>query len=136
MSFLLDPPLLVATGVAIGSAAPDDKAAVTAEAATMAVFWGVSVSLWQDRRWVAWAPPLLGAGSGREFMLNSGDLNFGVPLRFDAAKRGTRRNLAAAAVFATYPMWLHLGTKLGISLRRRFTPRRQLQPVTSAQPAA
>lgn len=121
MSFLLDPGLLVAGGVGIGVLAPDDDTATAAEVATMALFWGVSVSLWQDRRWMAWAPPLLGAKSGRDFMLNSGKLNLGVPLRFDASKRGTAREIAAAALFATYPVWLHLGRRIGQAVRARAT---------------
>ena len=96
MSFLLDPGLLVASGVGIGALAPDEQSATAAEVGTMALFWGVSVSLWQDRRWIAWAPPLLGSESGRDFMLNSGALNLGVPLRFDASRRDLRRDLAAA----------------------------------------
>ncbi|MBX7159452.1 MAG: hypothetical protein K1X95_04100 [Acidimicrobiia bacterium] len=119
MSFLLDPGLLVATGVGIGALAPDETSASVAEAGTMALFWGVSTSLWQDRRWIAWAPPLLGSESGRDFMLNSGKLNLGVPLHFDAAKRGRRREVVAAVVFATYPVWLHLGRRLGRALRAR-----------------
>lgn len=119
MSFLLDPSMLFASGVGIGALAPDDTTATAAEVGTMAIFWGVSVSLWQDREWMAWAPPLLGAGSGREFMLNSGKLNLGVPLRFDPSKRGWRREAAAAAVFATYPLWLHLGRRLGRAVRSK-----------------
>lgn len=119
MSFLLDPALLIASGVGIGALAPDETSATVAEAGTMALFWGVSVSLWQDRPWIRWAPPLLGAESGRDFMLNSGTLNCAIPLHFDPAKRGRGRDLAAAAVFATYPLWLHLGRRLGRALRRR-----------------
>lgn len=121
MSFLLDPGLLFASGVGIGALAPDDASATAAEAGTMALFWGVSVSLWQDRRWMAWAPRLLGSESGRDFMLNSGKVNLGVPLHFDAAKRGRARDVAAAAVFATYPVWLHLGRRLGRAIRARAT---------------
>lgn len=124
MSFILDPPLLFASGVGIGALAPDDTSATVAEAGTIGLFWAVSVSLWQDRRWVGWAPPLLGAESGRAFMLNSGDLNLGVPLAFDPAKRSRGRDAVAACVFATYPVWLHLGRRLGRKLRAQVEARR------------
>lgn len=124
MSFLLDPPLLFATGVGIGALAPDDTSATIAEVGTMGLFWSVSVSLWQDRDWLRWAPPLLGAESGRAFMLNSGDLNFGVPLAFDPGKRSRGRDAVAACIFATYPLWLHLGRRAGGRIRSVVLSRR------------
>lgn len=131
MSFLLDPPLLFAAGVGIGALAPDDTSATVAEAGTIGLFWSVSLSLWQDRGWVAWAPPLLGAESGRAFMLNSGDLNLGVPLAFDPAKRSSRRDAAAACIFATYPLWLHLGRRAGRRIRSVVESRRGVGAVAA-----
>ena len=54
MSFLIDPPWLYANGRAYGRLtreAPEAKRDVLMGVATMALFWGVSVSLYQERRW-------------------------------------------------------------------------------------
>jgi len=92
VSFLIDPPLLVASGAAYGKAeGPRPRAAA---AATIALFWSVGVALYRERRW------------GREFMINSG------VLRIPYDPEATRTHLAAAAAFATYPLWLLLGWKL------------------------
>lgn len=54
MSFLIDPPLLYAGGRAYARrtpAAPDRGCEAVVIASTMAVFWGVSVSLYLNRGW-------------------------------------------------------------------------------------
>jgi hypothetical protein len=54
MSFLIDPPLLYAGGRAYGSAtveAPHRARDAAIVGATMAIFWGVSVSLYLEKRW-------------------------------------------------------------------------------------
>lgn len=116
MSFLLDPPLLVASGAAIERVAPDDRTADRLAGVTLVGFLGVSTCLWNDVDSRAlepiWKP--FGSASPRGFMINSGVLDLPVP------SRPTRRDhLMAAAVFATYPLFLGLGRRLGRRWRRR-----------------
>ena len=57
MSFLIDPPWLYANGRAYAALAPEraqGRTAAAAGAATMAVFWGVSISLYLNRPWTRW----------------------------------------------------------------------------------
>lgn len=110
MSFLLDPILLLETGGCIGSVIDDEKAATAAGAATLAVFYGISIPLYTDSEWTRPIWKVLGAKSGRDWMLNSGvfDCEYAAPPR--------RTNVAAALIFATYPLWLYAGYRFG---RRR-----------------
>ena len=71
--------------------------------ATMAVFWGTSVSLYLDRRWTAPIWKACRASSGRDWMLNSGVFRFGYK------KNGMTTHALSTAIFATYPVWLWLG---------------------------
>jgi hypothetical protein len=106
MSFLIDPPWLYATGRAWGAKAPESAQGTTAAAlggATMAVFWGTSISLYLDRAWTKPIWKACRARSGRDWMLNSG------VLRIDHRRAGRETHLASAAIFATYPFWLWLG---------------------------
>lgn len=115
MSFLLDPPLLVVSGVAIERLAADERTADRLAAGTLTVFLGVSVPLWNDVRSPALDPiwrPFPSSGP-RDFMVNSGVLCLPVPRR-----PATPHHLAAAAVFATYPLALALGRRLGRRWRR------------------
>ncbi|WP_372789651.1 hypothetical protein [Paraconexibacter sp.] len=99
MSFLLDPPLLVATGAAIERVVPDEAAARTLSTATVATFVGVSTLLYLR----APVPGLsllyrpFGAADGRDFMLGSGVVSFA------DREAGPRTHALAAAIFATYP---------------------------------
>jgi hypothetical protein len=116
MSFLIDPPWLYATGRAYGTAAPDDLQGARAAAlgaATMAVFWGVSVSLYLDRPWTEPIWRACRARSGRDWMLNSG------VLRLPYRRVGTGTHAFSALQFATYPVWLWLGHRHGRRRRRR-----------------
>ena len=116
MSFLLDPPLLYASGEAYGRLAPESAqggVAVAAGAATLAVFVGTSASLYANRAWTRPLVRLVRARDGRDWMLNSG------VLRLPYRRVGARTHLAAAAAFATYPLWLWLGWDHG----RRARPR-------------
>jgi hypothetical protein len=106
MSFLLDPPLLVATGAAIERLAPDERAARLAEGGALALFLGVSACLYLDRPGTALIWRAFGASSGRDFMLGSGLVS-----RSPRARRPAL-DLLAAAIFSTYPSWLRLGRRL------------------------
>jgi hypothetical protein len=118
VSFLLDPPLLVAAGVAIEGATSDEATADRLARATLGTFLGVSVPLWLDVRArplePIWRP--FGSDGPRDFMVNSGVLRLTTPTRAEA-----RHHLMAAAVFATYPLALALGRRWGrrLAARRR-----------------
>jgi hypothetical protein len=106
MSFLIDPPWLYASGRLYGAKAPESlqgPAAAALGAATMAVFWGTSVSLYLDRPWTEPIWKACRARSGRDWMLNSG------VFRFPYKRVGPRTHAISAALFATYPFWLWLG---------------------------
>ena len=109
MSFLLDPPMLVASGLWNERTLPEEKRDV-AEAATLGAFFSTSFGLYQNvpGLGVLWRP--FGSQSGRDFMWNSGV--------FDVKTSEIRWPMHAAAgiIFATYPFFIKLGRKLG---RRR-----------------
>jgi hypothetical protein len=110
MSFLLDPPLLVATGAAVERLVPEEHRG-TADAAVLGVFVGVSYALYLNVRAadVIWKP-WFRADDGRDFMLRSGVVPRW-PLRSERAT-----DAVAAAMFSLYPAWYVLGRRLG---RRR-----------------
>ena len=110
MSFLIDPPWLYATGRVYGARAPEALQGPTAAAlgaATMAGFWGTSVSLYLDRPWTAPIWRACRARSGRDWMLNSGVLTL------EHERVGIATHLVSAALFASYPLWLWLGHRHG-----------------------
>src|SRR4028118_1076088 len=92
MSFLIDPPWLHAPGRLYGAAPPPPpgraaggrrggaaapehlrgRTAAALGAATMAGFWGTSVSLYLDKRWTTPTRKACRARSGRDRMLTSG----------------------------------------------------------------
>jgi hypothetical protein len=110
MSFVLDPPLLVASGAAIERLGVGDATARRLSAASVATFVGVSVALYANAPGLRaiWGP--FGARSGREFMLTSG------LARVDERRITPARHAAALSLFAAYPLWLALGRALA---RRR-----------------
>jgi hypothetical protein len=110
MSFLIDPPLLFASGAAIDRIAPDEDAARKLELLTIAGFWGVAMSMYANAAWTRWMYRPFGSASGRDWMLNSGVFHF---RHGDDAP--ARTHLAAAALFATYPLWLRLGRRVAHS---------------------
>jgi hypothetical protein len=109
MSFLIDPALLYAGGRTYAATTPPEERTLKNDlkvgAQTMAFFYAVSVGLYLDQEWTKpiWRP--VRAKSGRDWMINSG------VTRFDAAKAGPRTHKLAAAIFATYPLWLWLGMR-------------------------
>lgn len=108
MSFLIDPPWLYANGRAIAAVSGDDPGrAAGLGAATMAVFWGVSIPLYLDHGWTRPIWKACRAESGRDWMLNSG------VFRFDHRRPSERTHKLSAAIFATYPLWLYLGYRRG-----------------------
>lgn len=112
MSFLVDPPLLVAGAAAIEAFGPDDPSVRRlAHTGLVATFVGFSIGLYLEARPTAWLWRLVGARSGRDWMLNSR------VTRFPYEHPSTRTHLAAAALFLTYPAWAELGRRLGA--RRR-----------------
>jgi len=106
MSFALDPPLLVVSGVLIERNVASDRRDV-AEAAVLGVFFGGSFGLYHNvpGLGVLWRP--FRARNGRDFMWNSGV--FGV----NTAEAGWPLHAAAGAIFATYPFFIKLGRRLG-----------------------
>jgi hypothetical protein len=112
MSFLIDPPLLWAGGRAYARrtpAAPDRGRDAVVIAATMAVFWGVSVSVSEPGLNAPHLARLPGHVRARDWMLNSG------VLRLDAERAGPPTHALSAAIFATGPAWLWLGVRRGRS---------------------
>lgn len=110
MSFLIDPPLLAGQGYLIGRVAPTRRAETLAAAAVTATFVGYSVGLYRNAEWARPLWEACRAESGRDWMLNSGVTAF----EHEHPSRAT--HALAAALFATYPLWLRLGLAAG---RRR-----------------
>jgi hypothetical protein len=111
VSFLLDPPLLFASGLLIERALPEERRDV-AEAATLGVFFSGSFGLYNNVPGLGllWRP--FRAKNGRDFMWNSGV--FGVK----TDKPGWPLHAAAGGIFATYPFFLKYGRILGRKLGR------------------
>ncbi|MFA5786748.1 MAG: hypothetical protein WDA71_07190 [Actinomycetota bacterium] len=107
MSFLVDPPLLVAAGTAIGRLTEDEATTKKAEAAVLAAFLVVSIPLYLEAGWTRPLWRACRARGGRDWMLNSGLFSF------DSDHSSWRTHTISAALFATYPLWLRWGTDLG-----------------------
>ena len=108
MSFLVDPPLLVAAAAAIEALGPEDASVRRlAHAGLVATFVGFSVGLYLEARPTSWLWKLVGARSGRDWMLNSRVTDF----PYEHPSR--RTHVTAALLFLTYPAWAHLGRRLG-----------------------
>jgi len=122
MSFLLDPGLLVASGVAIEHVVPEERRAL-AEQATLVTFMGISSALYANAPGLGLFWKTFRSKDGRDFMINSG------VLRFEAEHPRARTHLAAAAIFCTYPLWLRLGRRLGHGLARRSAVRIEARPM-------
>ena len=106
MSFLVDPPWLFANGEAYARLAPESaqgRTARLAAAGTLAGFLGVGVSLYANASFTRPIWPLLPGRDGRDFMVNFPGL------RVNTRHAGAGLHALAAAVFATYPVWLWLG---------------------------
>lgn len=107
MSFVIDPPLLVASGAAIEAlAGEDEKAARCLRGTTVGLFVGVSLALYANAPGLGrlWRP--FGSRSGREFMLTSGL----APV--EEREITPAQHAAALSLFALYPLWVKLGGAL------------------------
>lgn len=106
MSFLADPPLLFATGAAVETVVPDEKAKKAIGVVVVAGFVGFSVGLYLEKPWAAWLWQMVGARSGRDWMINSRVTDF----EYESPSIGT--HLVSGAIFATYPIWFGLGRRV------------------------
>jgi hypothetical protein len=114
MSFVVDPPLLVASGAAIEALAGEDEStARRARTGVVALFAGVSLALYANLPGLGriWRP--FGSRSGREFMLTSG------LARVDERRIAPSQHAAALSLFALYPLWPRLGAALVRAQRGR-----------------
>ncbi len=121
MSFVADPLLLFGSGAIIERMVPDRRRARQTEQATLGVFLALSVPVYLDAGWTRPIWRTFRARSGRDFMLNSGVWHF------EYRNPPRRTHVAATLVFATYPLWLHLG---------RVVARRGAVRKTLAQPTS
>lgn len=112
MSFAIDGPALVGIGAATALVTEDPKARAALGAGTLAAFYGVSLSMYFEARWVRPFWKFTGAETGRDWVVNSR------LFRFDTSRMGAKGHSLAAAAFASYPLWLVLGIFLGDLLRR------------------
>ena len=106
MSFLADPPLLLAAGAAVQRLVDDADRASRLERAIAATFMTGAAAIYLNApgfRWM-WAP--FGSDSGRDFMLNHGLLR--IPHRAPP----WWVHAGAAAALATYPLWIRAGRRL------------------------
>jgi hypothetical protein len=124
MSFAIDAPALVGIGTATALVTDDNKARAALSAGTLAAFYGVSLSMYFDAKWVRPFWKFTGAPTGRDWIINS------QIFRFDTSKMGLRGHSLAAAAFASYPVWLFLGILLGDFLKRRRARRREAAEIT------
>ena len=103
LSFLIDPPLLVAAGAAAGDRIPMKHLAPP----VIGTFWAVSAGLYVNARWTKPLMRFLPGRDGRDFMWTNGILPIPHAKRRERAKWDRR----ALAIFATYPFFLWLGTR-------------------------
>jgi len=106
MSFLLDPPLLAASGAVTGAALPDGRPQQIAGAVTVGAFIGGSLALYMNVPQIVNRWPLFGSRSGREFMITSGIA------RINERKITKAQHAGALSLFALYPLWFELGRRV------------------------
>lgn len=113
-SFLIDGPWLASLGWMYGKATSrfikDDqkrnKVRKFLSFTTIGSFYVTSVSLYFNLGWTQWIWEMCRAESGRDWMINSGVFHF------DHQNVSPKGHAAAAAIFATYPLWLKVGYRL------------------------
>lgn len=112
MSFVIDPPLLVASGAAIEAVAGEDETtARRLRGGVVALFVVVSLALYANVPGLGrlWRP--FGSRSGREFMLTSG------LARVDERRIAARQHAGALSLLLLYPLWIRLGSALARTAR-------------------
>ena len=108
MAFLMDAPMLVASGAAISKLIPDEGAARKLEAATAVTFIAGATAFYLNAPgFKQVAQKVFRSEDGREFMVNSMVFNF------DHRKLRGSRHLIAVGLLASYPLWLKLGRRIG-----------------------
>lgn len=107
MSFLVDPPLLVASGTALSKSGLSEDTVRVLEKATAATFLFGSISLYFNAPWMNWFARFFRCESGRDLMINS------KVFRFEHRRPRTWVHGLSALIFVTYPLWLKLGVELG-----------------------
>lgn len=127
-SFLLDPGLLILIGLLIvyigrrllGRYLKEQISIPLLSVATMALFYWASLSLYFNRpgadflhRFAALFPLIGESPSGFNFMLGSGIMKWPYITPQEAP---FYVHLAGGFIFATYPLWLYLGVRLGCKL--------------------
>ncbi|MBI4568948.1 MAG: hypothetical protein HY719_11195 [Planctomycetes bacterium] len=127
-SWLVDAPLLLLfgvgfVGVAAALAIPGERRYRVARGlfvvVTLAAFWGISTALYLDGPpgdpdpRLAWMYRRLGAECGRDFVINSGVFGF------EWRDPSLLTTLLGGFIFATYPIWLWFGLRLGERLFAR-----------------
>ena len=105
MSFLVDPPMLVAAGAA-SNLLPDERSRKVAERAVVATFIVTSASLYVNAGWTRWLWELCRADSGRDWMINSGVTTF------EHERPKPAVHVLGLALFAAYPLWFRLGARV------------------------
>ena len=103
LSFLIDPPLLVATGASVGRRVPMKRLAPP----VLAAFWGTGAAFYRDTSVVKPLMRFLPGRNGRDFMWTTGVL----PINHDRRRARGKWDKRALAMFATYPIFLWLGTR-------------------------
>ena len=123
MSFLLDPPLLFASGLFLGRFVPEGSRRRRIALAVVGLFYGVSGLLYLDvLPW--WNGTRLTRGS--DWMLNSG-LN-------TRLKRTAGADVLAVLLFAAYPLWVWFGMALGRRSRSDDAPDVEVERPERGQP--
>lgn len=108
MAFLMDAPMLVASGMAISKVAPDEAVARKLERATVVAFIAGATAFYVNAPgFDTIAKKVFRSEDGREFMVNSMVLNL------DHRKLTGKRHLVAVGLLASYPLWMKLGRRLG-----------------------
>jgi hypothetical protein len=107
VSFVIDPPLLVASGAAIEAVVGEDEITARRLRGGVAGFFVlVSMALYANAPGLdrLWRP--FGSRSGREFMLTSG------LARVDERRISVPQHATALSLFLLYPFWVRLGSAL------------------------
>jgi hypothetical protein len=103
MSFLLDPPQLVAYGALIESTIRDERLKRALQAGVATTFIAGSTAIYLEAPVAKPLWRLFGERSGRDFMWNSGVFDI------DHESRAPGIHLLAAGILATYPLLVRLG---------------------------